>query len=117
MEQRELTCITCPIGCRLSVEIDDEIIKNVRGNKCARGITYAESECLNPKRVLTAAIKLSDGRMLSVKTKSPIPKGKIHTAVKKIYESKVRPPINIGDVIVEDIIGTGVDVVATKRLR
>ncbi len=116
MEKVKLVCITCPIGCNLDVEVDDGKVVSVCGNSCKRGITYAEAECLNPTRVLTACVKTSDGRMLSVKTQAAIAKDKIIQAVGVIYATSISSPVEIGDVIIEDILGSGVDVVATKRL-
>jgi CxxC motif-containing protein len=116
MENRELVCITCPIGCHLSVDVEGGVVKNVAGNQCKRGITYANEECLNPTRMLTTSIKTKNGAMLSVKTQRAIPKKLIRPAVGVIAKADISMPINVGDVVVKNILGTGVDIVATRKV-
>ena len=77
MTEKNLTCIVCPLGCSIKVTLDGEKIVNVEGNSCPRGKEYAVSECTNPMRTLTTTIKCDNGRVLPVKTKKPIPKGKL----------------------------------------
>ena len=77
MNERELTCIVCPIGCHIKVLSDGDQIVSITGNTCPRGKEYAVTECTHPVRTLTTTIKCTDGRLLPVKTKKPIPKEKI----------------------------------------
>lgn len=118
MEKRELTCIGCPLGCALTVEMKDGEILSITGNTCKRGEEYACKEVTNPTRIVTSIVKVEGGKipMVSVKTKSDIPKNKIFDCVKGLQSICVKAPVRIGDVIVPDIAGTGVPVVATKNV-
>lgn len=118
MEMRELTCISCPLGCLMTVELDGTEVVNVRGNTCKRGEVYARKEVTNPTRIVTSTVRVSGGHldMVSVKTKSDIPKGKIFDCVEALKEICVEAPVHIGDVVVENVAGTGVDIVATKEI-
>lgn len=116
METKEMTCINCPMGCQLTVTIDGNDIK-VTGNACPRGEAYAKDEVIHPTRIVTSSIPVSNGERVSCKTKMPIPKEKIFDIMKVIKKTKVNPPININDVLIENVCGTGVDIVATKNIK
>lgn len=116
METKEMTCINCPIGCSLTVNINEsEII--VSGNNCPRGEVYAKAEVTNPTRIVTSTIKVEGGKRVSCKTKNPIPKGMIFEVMEKIKQTRLKAPINIGDVLITNVCNTGVDVVATKNIK
>ncbi|MBR2030551.1 MAG: DUF1667 domain-containing protein [Clostridia bacterium] len=114
----KLTCIACPMGCPLSVEMDGDKVINVTGNTCPRGKVYGEKEVTNPTRIVTSTVKVSGGEsvMVSVKTKNDIPKGKIFDVVKALKDVEIPAPVKIGDVVIADVAGTGVDIVATKNV-
>ena len=116
MERRELICIGCPMGCSLSVETDEGEVISVTGNTCPRGEAYARKECTNPTRIVTTTVRVEGGRLpvVSVKTASDIPKGKIADCVRALKDVKVKAPVHIGDVILENAAGTGVNIIATK---
>ncbi|MBK5202011.1 MAG: DUF1667 domain-containing protein [Spirochaetaceae bacterium] len=120
MSIKELTCIGCPIGCALTVDFDDnkKVVLSVSGNNCKIGERYAHKELTNPTRIVTSSIKVIDGElaMVSVKTKEDIPKDKIFDIMKEIHETKVKAPISIGDVLIHNVAGTNVDIVATKNI-
>lgn len=118
MEKRNLTCIRCPLGCQITVTLDNGEIKDVTGNTCPRGDQYARKEVTNPTRVVTSIVRITGGVLpvLSVKTKDDIPKGKIFEVLDEIKPVIVEAPVKIGDVIVPDVAGTGVDIVATKDI-
>ena len=113
--KRELTCIVCPMGCPLTVELDNGKVKNISGNTCPRGKLYAENECTNPVRTITSTVRCSNGSMIPVKTDMPIPKDKMFDAMKIINNTSARLPISIGDVIIEDVYGS--KVVATGNSK
>ena len=119
MEIRTLTCISCPMGCPLTVEMDGDEIISVTGNTCKRGDVYARKEVTAPTRVVTSTVKVTNGSadMVSVKTKTDIPKDKIFDCVKCLKGVSVEAPVHIGDVIVPNAAGTGVDTVATKDVE
>ena len=113
---KKLTCIVCPIGCSLSIVLDDnKNVIDVKGNTCPRGKDYAINECINPVRVVTSTIKLDDGRIIPVKTNRPIPKDKIFDCMEIINGYIASSPINIGDVIISNVFGA--DIVATKNIK
>ena len=118
MEIRNLTCISCPMGCAITVEMDGDEVVSVTGNTCKRGDVYARKEVTNPTRIVTSTVRVIGGKadMVSVKTKEDIPKGKIFDCVKALKGVEVEAPVRIGDVIVPDVAGTGVDIVATKNV-
>lgn len=118
MEQKNLTCIGCPLGCQIVVELNDGEIKSVTGNTCKRGDDYARKEVTSPTRIVTSTVRVIGGNAatVSVKTKSDIPKSKIFECVKAMKEVIVQAPIAIGDVILSNVADTGVDIVATKGI-
>lgn len=118
MEKRELICIGCPMGCPLTVELENGEIKTITGYTCKKGETYARNEVTNPTRIVTSTVRVEGGRadMVSVKTREDIPKDKIFQCVKALKGVTVKAPIRIGDVVVADVAGTGVDIVATKEV-
>ena len=102
----EMICIKCPRGCVLTVDDD-----NITGNMCPRGIDYAKEEQTNPMRIVTSLIKV-DGKIVPVKTSKEVPKAKIDAVVKEIAKIDVKET-NIGAVVLENILGLGVDIVVT----
>lgn len=112
---KELTCIICPRGCHLVV--DDDF--NVTGNSCPRGEKYAKQELTNPTRTLTSTVKINakNAVRVPVKSKEPLPKGLILQAMEEINKASVLAPIHIGDVVIPNILGTGIDIVATKDIE
>ena len=118
MEVRELTCIGCPLGCQLTVTMGNDEIK-VEGNTCPRGEAYAKKEVTNPTRIVTSTVRVEGGTIerTAVKTASDIPKGKIFECVKALKGIEVPAPVHIGDVILENVADTGVDIVATKNVE
>ncbi len=119
MERRELTCIGCPMGCAITVELENGEVKTVTGNTCAIGDKYARNEVTHPERTVTSTVVILDGEKprLSVKTKGNIPKDKIGACMKEIDQVRMKAPVKIGDVVVKDVAGTGVDVVATRNVN
>ena len=119
MERRDLICIGCPLGCMLAVDMEDGNVVNVTGNTCPRGKAYAEKEVTNPTRIVTSTVRVSGGDRVSVscKTKSDIPKEKIFDVVRALKDIEVQAPVKIGDVLAEDIAGTGVEIIATAHVE
>ena len=114
---KKITCIDCPNGCSLSVDIENCRVKNVEGAKCPKGLGYAISEVENPERILTATI-LTEGlslKLVPVRTDKPIPKKEIFKAVEEIKKMRIRNPLKAGDTIAGDFLGLGVKLVATRE--
>ncbi len=117
MEQ-QITCINCPVGCRMVVTVEDGKVTNVTGNTCKRGVAYAEQECVAPQRMVTAVVAVQDRKTpVSVKTKSPIPKKDIFACMKQLAETVVTAPVHAGDVVCANVCNSGVDVIATKTVE
>jgi len=116
--KREMICIACPIGCRLTVTPERDGSVSVTGNSCPRGIEYGKEEYFAPRRVVTATVGVRDiaELRLPVKTDHPIPKELISGLLSEAYAIKVPLPVGIGDVVLEDYHGTGVNLVATKAV-
>ncbi|MBE5971310.1 MAG: DUF1667 domain-containing protein [Lachnoclostridium sp.] len=115
---RTLTCIICPNGCELEIAYEGDQILSVTGNKCPKGAEYAEQEIKNPMRTIASSVALEGGAMplVSVRLTGPIPKAKIMDVMAVIRESTVKAPVKIGDVVIADVLGLGVDVVATRNV-
>lgn len=113
MKTVNLTCVECPMGCQIEVDLEyDNKVAAVRGNSCPRGKAYAENEVVCPRRVLTTTVRADNGEMISVKTDKPVKKSEIFDVMKKINAAKAVTPIKIGDVIVENVT-EDINVVAT----
>ena len=119
MEHKELICINCPMGCMLSVDIDDKGEMTVTGNTCPRGDTYARKELTNPTRIVTSIVGVLDGEIpvVSVKTGNDIPKDKIFDVMEALKGVEVEAPVSIGDVIIANVADTGADIVATRNVN
>ena len=121
MKTVNLTCIGCPLGCQLEVMMDaNGDIQLITGNTCPRGEKYARKEVTSPTRIVTSSVRVYGSRkgerMVSVKTASDVPKGKIMEVIRDLAGVSVPCPVRIGDVLLRDIAGTGVDMVATKNV-
>ena len=113
----ELTCINCPIGCRITADYDGKEVTNIQGYTCARGKAYAQTEITDPTRMVTALVGVEGSHVpLSVKTRSAVRKPLVFDVLAKIRETKVTPPVRIGDVVIPDVCGSGVDVIATENI-
>jgi len=115
MEEKDLICIMCPIGCHLHVDKEGQI----SGNKCKRGLIYGLEEIKSPKRMLTSTVKTTfiDMPRLPVKTSNPIPKALIFKAMEKLNDIIIKNNVKIGDIIIKNICNTDVDVIATRSYR
>ena len=120
MEKRELICIGCPMGCQMTVEMDKGEVISVAGNTCMRGDIYARKEVTNPTRIVTSTVLVTGGKKkdrVACKTATDIPKAKIFDVMHVINHAKAAAPIKIGDVLIKDVDGTGVNVIATANIE
>lgn len=120
MPIRELTCISCPLGCQLKVEVDEAgQVLAVTGNTCKRGEIYGRKEVSAPERTVTSTVKVLGGKdpVVSVRTQGEIPKGKMFQCMEEIRAASVTAPVAIGDVVIPGVAGTDVRVVATKAVE
>jgi len=117
---RELTCIVCPKGCQLKVELDNNDSKkvlSVEGYTCKRGLVYAETECTAPMRTLTTTAPIAGGGVVPVKTDKPVPKELLFECMTLINAARVSPDAKLGEIVVENILGTGANVVTTRNVK
>lgn len=120
MKNVQLTCIGCPLGCQITVKLQEQEISSVSGNTCRRGESYARKEVTNPTRIVTSSVPVTGSRehtaMVSCKTERDVPKHKIFDVIASLKTIRAQAPIRIGDVLLENAAGTGVDIVATKNV-
>lgn len=121
METKELTCVVCPAGCRITVTLDEAgKVTSVTGHTCARGKTYAESEITHPVRTLTTTVSIknsvSGAQMLPVKTNKPISRELLFDAMHQLEGYAVNAPVKTGDVLIHDFMEPGVELVACKTI-
>ena len=117
MEERVITCINCPMGCRMTVCLENGEVVSVSGNTCKRGDTYARQEVTAPVRMVTAVVPVQGSLMpVSVKTREPIPKKDIPACMAALHGLHLQAPIKAGDTVFPDVCGSGVDVIATKSV-
>ena len=114
---KNLICIVCPKGCHLQVDEDNGYA--VTGNSCPRGAEYGKAELLHPTRVLTSTVRVDGGlhRRLPVKTTAPIPKELLFQAMEALNGVTLTAPVTVGQVVIANLLGTGVDVVATRNME
>ena len=115
-----MICIVCPLGCKLTITqgaVNKEGYE-ISGNKCSRGLDYAVEEMTNPTRVLTTTVKINNAHLdrLPIRTKGSIPKSHIFKIMKVINKVEVTAPVTMGQVIIKNILGTGVDVIASRSM-
>ena len=114
-EIRDITCVQCPMGCQLKVTIDDGEVVSVEGNTCPRGRTYGEREATCPERVVTSLVSVAgDSRPVPCKTVAAVPKELVEQVLIEIKNTRLEPGVRVGDVLIRDVAGTGIDVIATR---
>lgn len=114
---RELVCVSCPLGCGLKVELDEEgNVLKVEGNTCPRGKKYATDECTNPVRMVTSTVKVNNGNhpVVPCKTSKPVPKELMFKIMEEINKITVEAPVRMGEIIIQNVCGTDADIVATN---
>jgi len=118
MKQWDVICIVCPRGCRLKVT-EENTEMSVTGNQCKRGIAYGVKEVTAPTRVITSTVKVNHPvhRRMPVVTKGSIPKGMMFDVMKEINRVSLELPIMVGDIVVENVLNTGVNVVASRTIK
>jgi len=118
-EKRRFICTICPRGCEIKVEVDNGRIAKISGNQCVRGLEYVRQEVKEPMRIVMSVVKVRGGDLptVSVKTDRPVPKRLIPEIMKELADLEVKPPIKIGEKIIENLMGMNVNVVATRPVN
>jgi len=115
-ENREFICVTCPVGCTIEAVIEGEELIAIKGNACRRGLAFVQEEITNPRRMLTTTVQVSGGTLplVPVHSSEPLPKSLLRQAAAALRGIRVAAPVDSGQVIVADILGTGVDMLASR---
>ena len=115
---RTFTCIMCPQGCEITAE-GSEAPYSITGNKCKRGYEYVEQELVNPMRNIATSILVEGGEMplASVRLSAPIPKAKIFDVMNEIRKVKRTAPVHEGEVVIENVLGLGSNVIVTRTVE
>jgi CxxC motif-containing protein len=120
MNIKIITCVTCPVGCEMTIESEDKKLISVSGHTCKKGEQYASDEITNPRRVLTSTVtvdfKSAKLKLMPVKTDKPIAKDKIFEAMKKINKIKIDMPVKMGDILCSDFTESGINLVAGRDI-
>ncbi len=116
--EKNITCIVCPISCKILVKIDGTQLEIVEGNKCKRGIENEKNEAFDPRRMLTTSVRVNNGEwpLVSVKSSKPVPKEKLFFILKEIKRTAVNAPVKSGQIIIKNIANTDINIVATKTV-
>ncbi|MCX6062721.1 MAG: DUF1667 domain-containing protein [Caldiserica bacterium] len=117
-EHRKLICITCPRGCSLDLTMEGEDIVKMDGSGCKRGIDYATGELRDPRRMVTTTVRVTGGvhPLVPVYTESPIPKPRIVDLLAEVRKIELKAPVKFGDVVIANVLGTGVDILASRNI-
>lgn len=115
--KKKFTCICCPLGCQITVTEENGQIR-IMGNNCPKGEKYVRDEMTNPTRMVTTMVDVNGGDIpvVSVKTKEAISKDKIEDCIIALKGISVDAPVKIGDIILDDVAGTGISIIATKNV-
>lgn len=121
MKILEMTCIGCPNGCDITLTAEDGKIIEVSGNKCPKGMEFAENEFFHPMRTFTGSMdvmgSVEGASTVSCRSQKEIPKADMLAVAAAIKKYKIKLPVKVGDVLIENVCGTGVNIVATKNVR
>lgn len=113
--EKDFICIVCPRGCRIHVDNDS----NITGNSCIRGEQYVRNELTCPKRMLTSTVRINSTKYsrLPVISSEELPKDLIETVVKELDKVSLTVPVHLHDIIIENVLGTGVNIIATRSIE
>ncbi len=115
--KKKIICTSCPVGCEIELEAEGEKIISITGNTCKRGEKYAQAEYLHPERMLTTSVKSEGGRWISVRSRTPLPKDLIFEVSRILSLVRAPEKVEMGQVIVKNILNTGVDIIATREVK
>jgi len=115
---KEVICIMCPLGCRIKVQVEGKDIQGVEGERCKKGVKYAQQEVTFPGRILTTTVATDNPEMplLPVRSDKPLPKEKLIECMKQISKHSVTGSVQLGQTVIENILGLGADIVACRTI-
>ena len=117
--KKEIICTICPMGCHITVEGENDTVTSITGNTCKRGEQYASTEFAHPVRILTSTIKTDCEKhpLVAVRSEKPVPKEKMMECMDEIRKCRAVTPIHVYDVLIENVCGTGINIVATGSVK
>ena len=117
--EKEITCIVCPIGCKILVRSEETRLDILKGNKCKKGVEYARNEVFDPRRMLTSSVLVKGGEwsLVSVKSTHPVPKEKIFPILQEIQKTTIKAPVKSRQIIIKNVANTGIDIISTKTVN
>ncbi len=119
VEKEHFTCVVCPIGCEIDVELKDTDVVSIEGSKCAKGKEFVLQELEEPMRILTTTIRIkgAEWAMLPVRSDRPIPKRLLFRVMEELANIELQAPVKMSELIISDVAGTGADIVATRTME
>jgi CxxC motif-containing protein len=118
-ETKKFLCVSCPVGCLLKVTVRAKEVLSVADNGCPLGVKYAQNEVVNPVRTFTSTVRVSGASLpvCPVRSRTPLPLSKVGDVTRELATTEATAPISIGQVIIKDICGTGIDIIASRSLE
>jgi CxxC motif-containing protein len=118
-ETKKFICVACPVGCALTATVRETEVLQLEGNLCPRGVTYARDEMTNPLRTFTSTVRVKGGVLpvCPVRSRTPLPLAKVFEVTREVAKASLFAPITIGQVVIENVCGTGTDIVASRSLN
>ena len=115
---KEVICIMCPLGCRITVHLEGQEVKQVEGERCKKGTTYAQQEVAFPGRILTTTVVTDNPEMplLPVRSNKAIPKERLIDCMRVISKQSVKSSVELGQTVIENILGLGADIIACRTI-
>jgi CxxC motif-containing protein len=117
-EKKHFVCVVCPIGCEVDVVHDGSKIISMEGKKCEKSEEFVSQELIEPMRILTTTVRIQGSRwpVIPVRTDKPVPKRLFPRIMRQLRRVRLQVPINISDVVVGDVLGTGANILATRTM-
>jgi CxxC motif-containing protein len=117
-EVKKFLCVSCPVGCPLTVTLEDGAILSIEGNTCPLGEKYARNEVINPVRTFTSTVRVDGGSLpvCPVRSRTPLPLSRIFDVAREVARLSVSPPVEVGQTLIENVCGTGSDIVASRPM-
>ena len=119
VEKKHFTCVICPLGCEIDVELQDGNVASMEGNKCQKGEEFVLQELEEPMRILTTTVPIKGAKwaMLPVRTDKAIPKRLLFKVIEQLADIELQAPVKMYDVILKNTAGTGANIVATRNMK
>jgi len=119
VEKKHFTCVICPIGCEIDVELQDSDVVSMKGSKCTKGQEFVLQELEEPMRILTTTVRMKGAKwaMLPVRADKPIPQRLLFSVIEELAKIELQAPVKVSDVVIRDVAGTGANIVATRNMK